>query len=87
MVVLDVRGADEWRDGHLPGALHIPFHELPHRAREVPVDGQLRVHCAAGFRAAIAASLLSRFGRPPVLVDDRWFMARDVGLEIEGALA
>jgi hydroxyacylglutathione hydrolase len=85
--VLDVRAGDEWRDGHLPGAIHIPFHDLDDRIGELPAEEEVWVHCAAGFRAAIAASLLSRFGRRAVLVDDRWCMAWEAGLEIEGVLA
>ncbi|HEV7687244.1 MAG TPA: rhodanese-like domain-containing protein [Acidimicrobiia bacterium] len=83
--ILDVRAADEWSDGHLPGALHIPWHDLAARVAELPSDRDIWVHCAAGFRAAIAASLLQRAGRRPVLVDDRWWRAYDAGLEVEEA--
>src|SRR6202007_2372670 len=34
-VVLDVRRPDEWRAGHLPGAVHIPFWELGPRTGRV----------------------------------------------------
>jgi hydroxyacylglutathione hydrolase len=85
LTVLDVRGEDEWRDGHLPGALHIPWHDLRARMGEVPARRPVWVHCAAGFRAAIAASLLHRARRTPVLVDDRWFSAFDVGLAVDQA--
>lgn len=85
ITILDVRAADEWSDGHLPGAIHIPWHDLPTRVDEVPVDGDIWVHCAAGFRAAIAASLLERAGRNPVLIDDRWWRAYDAGLMVEEA--
>ena len=69
VVVLDVRRPAEWRDGHLPGAVHIPFHELPRRLGEVP-EGEVWVHCAAGYRAAAAASILQAAGRRVVHVDD-----------------
>jgi rhodanese-related sulfurtransferase len=36
--MIDVRGADEYAAGHLPGALHIPADELPNRLGEVPRD-------------------------------------------------
>ena len=80
-VVLDVRRPDEWRAGHLPGAVHIPFWELERRAAEVPA-GQVWVHCASGFRAAIGASLLDRAGRQVVHVDDDWEHAAETGLPI-----
>ena len=43
-------------------------------------DGQLWVHCAAGFRASIAASLLDRAGHNVILVDDDFSNAVESGL-------
>ncbi|WP_199433754.1 MBL fold metallo-hydrolase [Qaidamihabitans albus] len=68
-VVLDVRLANEWRTGHLDGAVHIPLPELPARSADVP-DGVVWVHCQSGYRAAVAASLLARAGRRVVHLDD-----------------
>jgi hydroxyacylglutathione hydrolase len=68
-VVLDVRRDDEWATSHIPGALHIPLHDLLHRLDEVP-DTRVWVHCAAGYRASIAAGLLARAGHDIVCVDD-----------------
>lgn len=68
-VVLDVRRAGERRDGHLEGSVHVPLGDLLDRLDEVP-DQPLVVHCAGGYRASIAASLLARAGRDVVLVDD-----------------
>jgi hydroxyacylglutathione hydrolase len=81
LVVLDVRRPDEWQAGHLDGAVHIPFWELEQRAGEVP-DGEVWVHCASGFRAAIGASLLERAGRRVVHVDDDWPPAAELGLPV-----
>ena len=61
--MLDVRTAAEWSAGHLPGAVNIPLGELPSRVGELPRGRPLVVHCQAGGRAAIAASLLQRAGR------------------------
>jgi rhodanese-related sulfurtransferase len=69
VVALDVRRRDEWDGGHLDGALHLPLPELGEHIDEIP-QGTVWVHCAAGFRAAIAASLLERAGRQVVLVND-----------------
>lgn len=84
LVVLDVRRPDEWQSGHLAGALHIPFWELAGRAGELP-PGQVWVHCASGFRAAIGASVLDRAGRDVVHVDDDWDRAADTGLPVTPA--
>jgi len=80
-VVLDVRRPDEWHAGHLAGAVHIPFWDLEQRAGEVP-PGEVWVHCASGFRAAIGASLLHRAGRQVVHIDDDWDRAAPLGLPV-----
>ncbi|CCQ18119.1 putative uncharacterized protein [Rhodococcus sp. AW25M09] len=69
VAVLDTRQQSEHADGHIPGAVNIPLHELPHRLSEVP-DGEVWVHCASGYRASIAASLLDREHRTVTLIDD-----------------
>ena len=61
--VLDVREANEWRAGHIAGAIHIPGGALPRRLDEVPSDRPLAVVCAGGYRSTVAASLLERAGR------------------------
>ncbi|NUR51536.1 MAG: MBL fold metallo-hydrolase [Hamadaea sp.] len=79
VVVLDVRRELEWKQAHLPDSTHIPLHELPQRLAEVP-DGEVWVHCAAGYRASIAASLLAAAGRPVVHIDDDFTRAVADGL-------
>ena len=81
MHVLDVRRNDERADGGIAGSLHIPIHELPRRVDEVPTDAPVWVHCASGYRASVAASLLQRAGRTPVLIDD--FSSRLTELDFE----
>jgi hydroxyacylglutathione hydrolase len=66
LVVLDVRNRSEWAAGHIPGAVHIPLGELPHRLGELPADGTLVTQCATGGRSAIAASLLLMAGASSV---------------------
>jgi hydroxyacylglutathione hydrolase len=61
--LIDVRGASEWRDSHIAGAVHVPLGELTARLAEIPDDRPIVVQCQAGSRSAIAASLLQRLGR------------------------
>ena len=61
--VLDVREANEWRAGHIAGAIHIPGGALPRRLDDVPDDGPVAVVCAGGYRSTVAASVLERAGR------------------------
>jgi rhodanese-related sulfurtransferase len=79
--VLDVRRASEWGDAHVDGAVHVPLHELRERLAEVP-DDEVWVHCASGFRAAIAASMLDAAGRRVVHLDDDFEKAEPAGLTI-----
>ncbi len=80
-VVLDVRRPEEWRAGHLPGSFNIAVHELPARLGEIP-PGELWVHCAAGYRATVAAGLLDRAGRDVVLIDDEFAKIRELGIPL-----
>lgn len=61
-LVLDVRNDNERREGRIQGSLHIPLSKLASRMREIPA-GPLVLHCASGYRSAIAASLLESAGR------------------------
>jgi rhodanese-related sulfurtransferase len=81
-MVLDVRRPDEWDDAHLAGALHVPLYELVRRRGELPDAVELWVHCASGFRASIAASLLDNGRRSVVLVDDDFTAAPSMGLPV-----
>ncbi|MFI0898456.1 rhodanese-like domain-containing protein [Streptomyces sp. NPDC020983] len=81
IVVLDVRRHSERAKGWIEGSVHIPVHEVHRRSGEVP-GGTVWVHCAAGMRAALAASLLHAAGREVVAVDDSFDAASEAGLTI-----
>jgi len=83
-VVLDVRRPLEWAAGHIAGARHIPLYELSGRAGELP-PGEVWVHCQAGYRAIVAASLLVARGRQVVSVDDDFANAAAAGLPLQAA--
>jgi hydroxyacylglutathione hydrolase len=79
--ILDVRREDEVKVGYIAGSKHLPLHSLVHRMHELP-HGKLWVHCASGFRASIAASILDRAGRDVVHIDDEYANAEKAGLPI-----
>lgn len=60
--VLDVREPDEYENGHVPGAVHIPLGQLPDRLDDVP-GGDLLVICQGGGRSRKAAEFLATNGR------------------------
>jgi rhodanese-related sulfurtransferase len=78
-VVLDVRRDDEWEDSRVDGALHVPLHRLDREMDRVP-RGEVWVHCQSGYRASIAASLLARADRTPVLINDDYERAEELDL-------
>jgi sulfur-carrier protein adenylyltransferase/sulfurtransferase len=68
-VLLDVRERDEWEQGHIPGAIHIPRGNLESRIDNAVADRKtpLIVYCAAGNRSAYAAKTLNELGFDDVL--------------------
>ena len=82
VVILDVRREPEFITARIEGALNIPLHELPKRVNEVPDAGEVWVHCAGGYRAAIAASFLSAAERKLVAIDDTFDNAKASGLHL-----
>ncbi len=67
--LVDVRELGEWLDGHIAGSHHLPLHRLRDVGPDsLPDHGRTTaVACAAGARAAFAASILRRTGRPNVV--------------------
>jgi glyoxylase-like metal-dependent hydrolase (beta-lactamase superfamily II)/rhodanese-related sulfurtransferase len=86
VAILDVRRDQEWDDSHIAGAVHIPIHQLPARLGDVP-EGEVWVHCEAGYRASVAASFLDAAGRTVVAIDDEFHRAIGAGLPVDGPLA
>jgi molybdopterin/thiamine biosynthesis adenylyltransferase/rhodanese-related sulfurtransferase len=67
--LLDVREADEWSQGHVPGALFIPRGFLEVRVEEKLPDKSkpVVVYCAGGTRSAFAAKTLQELGYDDVV--------------------
>lgn len=63
--VLDVREDSEWEAGHIPNAIHVPFHQVQANLNSIP-DGPIAVVCGSGQRSSIAAGILQRAGRNDV---------------------
>ena len=79
LTVLDVRRDDERAGGWIEASVHIPLQHLLERLDDLP-PGTLWVHCATGFRAGIASSLLDRAGHHVVHIDDEWSNVSEAGL-------
>jgi len=63
-LIVDVRSADEFAAGHVPGARNIPHTEIAARLDELGGDmgKELVVYCESGRRAAIAKGILEKAG-------------------------
>lgn len=69
LVVLDVREDDEWADGHIAGATHIPLGELMDRRDELDPHATTLVVCHLGGRSARATAYLASNGHDVVNLD------------------
>jgi hydroxyacylglutathione hydrolase len=61
-IVLDVREPNEFEEGHVHGAIHIPLGALPRRLVAVPGDRLIVTYCSGGDRSSTAVSVLERHG-------------------------
>jgi sulfur-carrier protein adenylyltransferase/sulfurtransferase len=61
---VDVREQDEWQEGHIPGAVHVPRGNLESRIEAAVTDKETPVvlYCASGIRSAFAAKTLQELG-------------------------
>ena len=62
MQVLDVRERSERQAGYIPGSLFEPWHDIDDIPEGVDGASPVAVVCASGQRAAVAASLVQRYG-------------------------
>jgi molybdopterin/thiamine biosynthesis adenylyltransferase/rhodanese-related sulfurtransferase len=90
-VLVDVRGENEWNQGHIPGAVLIPLPEVGDRIDEAASDraNPVILYCATGNRSARAAKTLEELGYEDVVSLDGGFTAwaeRGFPSELESSL-
>ena len=63
-IILDVRTQEEYDEGHIPGAILIPYDEILEKAESVLTDKDqlILVYCRSGRRSKIAAEALAELG-------------------------
>lgn len=84
--VVDVRSRIEYRSGHIPGAVHLPFWKAPLKRADLPEDKSARVvlTCEHGPRAQLALSFLRLAGyRNIELLDGHMSGWRRIGLPLK----
>jgi rhodanese-related sulfurtransferase len=64
VTVLDVRPTEEYREGHIPGALSVPLPELRARLAQLPRDREIVAYCRGRYclMAVEAVQLLRKAG-------------------------
>ena len=80
-MLLDVRTDEEWAQGHVDGAVHIPMDQLMGRLDEV--GDQVVCMCAVGARSARVAQYLNAHGYEAVNLDGGIYGWADAGLPVD----
>ena len=85
-VLVDVREKDEWRQGFVPGAVHLPrgFLEMQAEAKLPDRKAKIVVYCAGGIRSAFAAKALTELGYEQVESANPGFVRwKDLGYPVD----
>lgn len=63
-VILDTRTQEEYDEGHIPGAILIPYDEIAEKAESILTDKNqlILVYCRSGRRSKLAAEDLVKLG-------------------------
>jgi rhodanese-related sulfurtransferase len=80
--LVDVREADEWARGHLPGAIHLGKGILERDIEKMIPDmaAPIVLYCGGGFRSALAADNLQKMGYADVFsMDGGWRLWLEAG--------
>jgi hydroxyacylglutathione hydrolase len=85
--LLDVRERREWNEGHVPGSVSMPWHDIRDVPDALDPTRPIAVICAGGARAATAASLLERYGARDVIhvIDGGIPTLAHAGLQLESS--
>jgi len=88
VTVLDVRPLEEYRAGHIPGALSVPLNDLDRRMAELPLDREVVAYCRGPYcvLAIDAVAQLKQHGYRAIRLEEGVPDWRARGLPIESDL-
>jgi rhodanese-related sulfurtransferase len=86
VTVVDVRPADEYASGHIPGAVSIPLDQLASRIADLPANGDIVAYCRGRYCALSyeAVRLLQSRGREAIRLADGMLEWRLADLPVAG---
>jgi rhodanese-related sulfurtransferase/DNA-binding transcriptional ArsR family regulator len=89
VTVIDVRPAEEYAGGHLPGAISIPLDQLAERLADLPTGGEVVAYCRGPYcvLSYAAVRLLRDHGRTARRLADGVLEWRAADLPVEGSVA
>ena len=61
-LLVDVRTAAEFTEGHIKGARNLPVQEMERKMRELPTDKPVILYCRSGNRSGMALQMLQAAG-------------------------
>ncbi|MBS1717868.1 MAG: MBL fold metallo-hydrolase [Armatimonadetes bacterium] len=81
--IVDVRGAGEYSEAHIPGARNIHLGTLPSRHKELSEDRPLVVHCQGGVRSLTGMTVLRKLGHKNLInMTDGFWEYNQLGLPV-----
>jgi len=90
LTIVDVRSSDEYKSGHIPGAISIPFWSVFTRHSDIPSahDEPIVIYCENGPRAKLAKLALRMVGFEQVVyLTGHMSSWRKAGLPIETSVS
>lgn len=72
MLIIDIRQADAYAEGHLKGAVNIPYQDIPANLDKIPDDKPVFINCYTGQTSSQTVALLNIAGKYAVNIQSGW---------------
>jgi rhodanese-related sulfurtransferase len=72
MLIIDIRTAEDYAEGHLKGAVNIPYATVGENLTKIPDDIQIYIHCYTGQTGSQSTVLLNALGKKVTNIQGGW---------------
>ena len=72
MLIIDIRSAEDYAEGHLKGAVNIPYATVGESVEKIPDDRQIYIHCYTGQTGSQSTVLLNVAGKQVTNIQGGW---------------